>query len=186
MVDRLMALDFMVDLETMGNGPTAAIVQIGCVVFDRDSGEVFDEFKVNVDLASEVKNGFTMDASTAQWWMGQSAEGKNTWVGKASYPSKDALTLFVKFVQKYRENKSVIWSHSTFDAPILMYHFGQLAMKLPIRYAFWLDLRTLSMLGRGVASIPKEARPDDAHDAVADCYYQVKWLVKCWNALKGK
>jgi hypothetical protein len=185
MVTRIMALDFMVDLETMGNGPDAAIVQIGCVVFDRDSGEVFDEFLVNVDLTSEINAGFRMDASTVGWWMDQTAKGKNTWHGKTSYPTKDAFTLFIKFVQKYKEVKSIMWSHSTFDAPILTYHFRMLAIQNPIRYAFWLDLRTISMLGQGVASIPKEVRPDDTHDALADCYYQVKWLVKCWKALKG-
>lgn len=178
-------IDFMIDLETLGNGPTSVIVQIGCVSFDRDTGEVIDEFKVNVDPQSELDAGFVMDGSTVKWWMQQAMAGDATWVA-ASIPSLDAILSLNLFIKNRKTKKSVVWSHSTFDAPILFYHFNKLGTGSPIRYAFWLDLRTLSMLGRGVASIPKEARPDDAHDALADCKYQVKWAVKCWNALQKK
>jgi len=178
-------IDFMVDLETLDNGPTAVIVQIGCVSFDRDTGDIIDEFSVNVDPADEVKEGFMMSAGTVKWWMEQTLEGKNTWMGNA-LPSRDALAAFSLFVNNRKMKKSVMWSHSSFDAPILFYHYNKFTFRNPIRYAFWLDLRTLSMLGRGVASIPREVRPQDAHDALADCKYQAKWAAKCWTALHGK
>ncbi len=176
-------IDFMIDLETLGNGPTSAIVQIGCVAFDRYTGELHDEYLVNVHLEEEMKLGFKVDASTIEWWMLQSALGKNTWVGESSLRPKDALLGLNKFVKDRGMKKSAMWSHATFDAPILFHHYKVMEIATPIKYSFWLDLRTLGMLGRGVASIPYEARPDDAHDALADCKYQVKWAVKCWNAL---
>ena len=176
-------IDFMVDLETLDNNPTAVIVQIGCVAFERDTGEEIDTFLWNVDPQSELDAGFTVNGDTIKWWMQQSADGNNTWLG-VSITSQDATQRLVQFIRKHARKKSVVWSHSTFDAPILFYHFNKYGTNSGVRYAFWLDLRTLSMLGRGVAAIPKEARPEDAHDALADCRYQVKWAVKCWQALK--
>jgi hypothetical protein len=175
----------MVDLETLGNGPTSVIVQIGCVSFDRDTGEITDEFLVNVDPQSEIDAGFQVDGGTIQWWMGQAMIGKCTWMGN-SHSSKATLQALNLFINNRKTKKSIVWSHSTFDAPILSYHYNRYGMDIPIRYGFWLDLRTLSMLGRGVASIPKEAKPPDAHDALADCRYQVRWAVKCWRALVDK
>jgi hypothetical protein len=175
----------MVDLETLGNGPTSVIVQIGCVAFERDTGEIKGEFLVNVDPQLEIDEGFDVDGGTIVWWMSQTEQGNNTWYKKAPHEPRNALLSLYEFVKKWGTKKSIMWSHSTFDAPILFYHFKKFNIRSPIRYAFWLDLRTLSMLGQGVASIPKEVRPDDAHDALADCKYQVKWAVKCWKALKG-
>ena len=179
------AIDFMVDLETLDNNPTAVIVQIGCVAYERETGEEVATFRWNVDAEDELRNGFTVNGSTIEWWMQQALDGQCSWLG-ASIGGKDMLQRFSKFVREHSTKKSVMWSHSTFDAPILFYHFNKYNMSTPIKYSFWLDLRTLSMLGRGVAAIPKEARPEDAHDALADCRYQVKWAVKCWKALHGK
>ncbi|MBK0004878.1 3'-5' exonuclease, partial [Erwinia sp. S38] len=43
----------MIDLETMGNKPNAAIVSIGAVFFEPDSGEIGNTFYSNVQLESE-------------------------------------------------------------------------------------------------------------------------------------
>ncbi|MHA2069830.1 MAG: 3'-5' exonuclease [Candidatus Thorarchaeota archaeon] len=179
-------IDFMVDLETLDNGPTAVVVQIGAVAFERDTGEIVSEFLTNVSIGEQLEDGFTVNGSTIKWWMGQTVEGKNTWYDKRAEPAKTAFIRLNNFLNEHASKKSVVWSHSTFDAPIIFHHFNKYDIYNAVRYAFWLDLRTLSMLGRGVASIPQDVRPDDAHDALADCKYQVKWLVKCWNALKGK
>lgn len=181
-------IDFMIDLETLGSGPTSVVVQIGCVAFDRDTGEIVDEFSTNVDVQSEIDAGFQVDGSTIKWWMQQAmigGTGGATWVA-ASLPSRDAILALNVFINNRKMKKSVVWSHSTFDAPILFHHYKVHGTGMPIRYSFWLDLRTLSMLGRGAAHIPREARPDDAHDALADCKYQIKWAVKCWDALALK
>jgi DNA polymerase III epsilon subunit-like protein len=45
-------IDVMLDLETMGNGPRAAIVAIGAVEFDPDTGTVGERFYRAVDLAT--------------------------------------------------------------------------------------------------------------------------------------
>lgn len=45
----------MIDIETMGNKPTAPIVAIGAVFFDPQSSELGAEFYVAVNLASAME-----------------------------------------------------------------------------------------------------------------------------------
>lgn len=54
----------MIDLETMGNKPTAPIVAIGAVFFDPKSSELDAEFYVAVNLASAMDQGATPDGDT--------------------------------------------------------------------------------------------------------------------------
>lgn len=63
--------DVMLDLETMGNGPDAAIVAIGAVEFDPDAQTVGERLDLLVDLASAVSGGGVMDPATVLWWLRQ-------------------------------------------------------------------------------------------------------------------
>ena len=61
--------DVMVDLETLGNTSTAAIIQIGACVFDTEgTGE---RFCATVSFESALQWG-DPTASTLEWWMEQS------------------------------------------------------------------------------------------------------------------
>ena len=66
----------MLDLETMGTGPNAAITAIGAVKFDPDKGEIVETFYFKVNLESSVKQGGVIDASTVIWWLGQNEEAR--------------------------------------------------------------------------------------------------------------
>lgn len=176
-------MDIMIDIETMGNSPTSAIVQIGAVAFDRQTGEIKDRFLVNVDLQSEMKNGFTVDASTIEWWMEQKDK---TWMVPIHLRKSTVVALkeLSRWISVNITNRGYIWSHSTFDAPIITYHYDKMGMAQPVRYGKWLDLRTISVMAKGVYSVPKSERPEGAHDALVDATYQVEWFTKCYNAIK--
>jgi hypothetical protein len=68
--------DLMLDLETMGTSPNAAIVAIGAVKFDPGTGELGGRFYQVVDLASSVAAGCVIDPDTVLWWMRQSPEAR--------------------------------------------------------------------------------------------------------------
>lgn len=176
-------MDFMVDLETLSSDPTAVVVQIGVVAFDIQTGRIEAERLINVDPHSEILEGFTVDGGTIMWWMDQAKGGKCTW-NSGNVDSKEAWIRFCAFIKAYGNKNSRMWSHATFDAPIVTYHLNRLGLAQPVHYNRYLDLRTISVLTRGRFSIPKTVRPDDAHDALADCRYQIKWLVECWRRLK--
>ena len=69
--------EVMLDLETMGNGPDAAIVAIGAVAFDIETATISPRgFYVRVDLESAIGSGGVMDPSTVIWWLQQSDEAR--------------------------------------------------------------------------------------------------------------
>jgi hypothetical protein len=173
--------DFMIDLETMDNGPTSAIVQIGAVFFDIDSGKIGNEILVNVNLQDEMDNGFTVNGDTIMWWMSQDDK---TWLKGHKMNSRSGAQNLVNFLSNNGPSKSRVWSHSTFDAPIVMYHFNKHGMRNPVRYGSWYDLRTIGYLAKGLGSIPHTERPEGTHDALVDARYQVEWLVVCWDIIK--
>lgn len=69
----------MLDLETMGNGPQAAIIAIGTVAFDMSG--IKDRFYTQVSLESSVRAGLIADPSTITWWMQQSDEARAAFKG---------------------------------------------------------------------------------------------------------
>lgn len=68
-------MEIMLDLETMGTGPTAAIVAIGAVKFDRNA--VHEKFYRSVSLASSVSVGLKMDPETIMWWLSQGESARD-------------------------------------------------------------------------------------------------------------
>ena len=68
-------MEIMLDLETMGTCPNAAIIAIGAVKFDQDG--VHDRFYRTVSLASSVECGLKIDADTVMWWLSQSEAARD-------------------------------------------------------------------------------------------------------------
>jgi DNA polymerase III epsilon subunit-like protein len=170
-------MEVMLDFETMGSSPISAVVQIGAVQFRR-TGEIISELLINVSLRDELEEGFKIDADTVMWWMGQ--ENK-TWMDGEKMDSEEAFIELNRFMQ----GAKLVWSHSTFDAPIFFYHNKVLDLQQSVRFTKFVDLRTVSMMTKGRLTIPATERPAGAHDALIDCRYQIEWLTKCRSVLKG-
>ena len=69
--------EIMLDLETMGTGPNAAIAAIGAAAFCPHERRVLgNSFYAPVSLASSVECGGVMDAGTVQWWLQQGPEAR--------------------------------------------------------------------------------------------------------------
>ena len=66
----------MLDLETMGLGPNAAIIAIGAVMFDPETMQLGSEFYRIINLESAVAAGGIMDAGTVMWWLEQGAAAR--------------------------------------------------------------------------------------------------------------
>lgn len=112
------------DLETMGTGPDAAIVAIGAVEFwlSRDGSQTLGrEFYRTVDLASSMRSGGTVDASTIIWWAQQSETARAEFA-KATGDLWGALVDFADFYQDISGNvpKVRVWGNGAdFDNVIL-------------------------------------------------------------------
>lgn len=129
--------DVMIDLETMGQGPDAAIVAIGAVEFSREARELGAEFYVNVDLASAQRAGGVIDADTVIWWLKQSEEARAALVRGSIYDLANALASFSIFLQRRCDLGNVrIWGNgSDFDNVILANSYRRLS--LPTPWKFW-------------------------------------------------
>jgi hypothetical protein len=173
--------DVMIDLETFGNGNNAAICQIGACYFDRNTGEIGNTFKVNIDAASAVKLGAAMDASTVYWWLEQSPEARASISAPPRLDIADAMYQLNDFLG----NCTRLWSHATFDFVIIMNTFRLLGVKPNFSYRAARDIRTLVDLAK-VDTVNAVERTGTHHDGLEDAIHQVKYCVLAMNKLKGK
>jgi hypothetical protein len=156
----------MIDLETMGNSSTAAIIAIGAVEFSKDG--LGREFYMPVNLESAVAAGLTMDASTVLWWMGQKAEARDAAIaaGKHGHPLDYALRELTDWLPERPE----VWGNgATFDNVILTNAYKAIGMERP--WPYWADrcYRTLKNL-YPTAAIPPRAGTH--HQALDDAKFQ--------------
>jgi len=172
--------DIMIDLETMGRNPDAAVIQIGACVFDRNTGETGAEFLLNVDLQSCIDIGCSITGDTVYWWMQQSEDARSI-VSKPGLPVKDVLNKLVEFVKAVPDHR--IWSHEGFDFPILKTLFAKSGIKEPWRYSAGRGIRAVVDLS-GI-DYKTSLRAGVAHTALDDCKHQVTYLCKAIAILRG-
>lgn len=155
----------MLDLETMGVGPHAAIVQIGAC----DNHD--DEFKCNVDLQSSIDAGGIVDGATVMWWMSQGEAARASLV-----PNAHALAAAVHAFSRWigaPDPTTELWAlPAAFDCVILSSACTSVGMPVPWHHRSVRCLRTLA------SHYPKVERvaPELTHDALSDAQAQMKWL----------
>jgi len=174
--------DLMLDLETLGTRPTSVIIQLGACYFDRNTDEtglpnIGDTFLVNICIGSSLMQGLTVDKQTIDWWREQKSK---TWLVDSPNDINEALEKFQKFISI---KVDAVWSHATFDFPILVNAFQACNLKLPFHYRTARDIRTLVDLSG--LDYNKEKK-DKTHDALEDCIYQVQYCVDCFKKLEKK
>jgi hypothetical protein len=163
-----------IDLETMGKGPNAAIVEIGAVFFDVSKG-IGPSFTARVSLVSSVGVGMTMDAETVLWWMQQdksimpfSRDG-NDW--SLFY----ALSQLSEFIASFGTGPVCVWGNGAdFDNVILRSAYD--ACKLPAPWVFRNNrcYRTLNALHPDVVL----ARTTEKHRALDDAIFQARHTIE--------
>lgn len=188
----------MLDLETLGTGPTAAIVAIGACAFDLPGPGVHNDdnpeahFYTRVDLQSSVDAGLEMDPSTLLWWMKQSDKArKSTFEGRRT-PLGDAILNFNNWVYhcapvagRTEPDRADVWvwgNGATFDNVVIRSAFK--AVRLNPCWSFHNDrcYRTV------VNMLPDHRQPafekyGIAHNALDDAIAQALHLQKVWKEM---
>jgi hypothetical protein len=166
--------DMMLDVETLGTRATTAIIQIGACYFDRETGEIGDVFKCNI--APDLKR-FSADWDTIKWWLNQSDQARLSVTGDAV-----SIETAMRDLYDFLDRDGVcMWSHATFDAPIIENAFNVVGLKSPIRYSRMRDIRTLMDVA---AHRSEKERAGVHHDALDDCLFQVSYCVEALKKLK--
>ena len=179
-------IEFMVDLETMGIGPNAAIVAIGAVAMDTDKLVLTgDEFYGVVSLQSSVDAGLVIDPSTVLWWLGQSDEARKELYGRRSIPLYDALSNFSFWVAKNCPAKGMrcIWGNgASFDNVVLASAYKAVGRDQPWTYSGDRCYRTMRQLHPAIGG-PEASGV--AHNALADAKWQAEHLMLVLKGVRG-
>ena len=161
----------MLDLETMGTGPNAAIIAVGAVRFDK---EVTDRFYEVVDLRTSIDMGLEMDPDTVMWWMQQSDAAREQFKREGKHLS-EVLCLFRKWI----DADAIVWGNgAAFDNVILANAYRK--QNTPAPWKFWNDrcYRTVKSLNPDV----KMQRKGVYHCAVDDAESQALHLIDISNS----
>lgn len=168
----------MLDLETMGKGPDAAIAAIGACTFDIAAGKIGTTYYNRVDLASAVSAGGVIDASTVTWWLQQDDEARAEIAREGGMHIAEALQSFEAWMARHTHDAEVWGNGANFDNVILRNAYARNGTPAP--WAWWNDrcYRTVKALNRGV---PME-RLGTHHNALDDAISQALHLIRIFDA----
>ena len=168
----------MIDLETLSTNPNAVILTVGGVKFDPHThAEPSQGMYFKVDDDSQTTMGRDVMDETLQWWSLQAKEIKEEAMGEKN---RIPLTEMIKRINKFAVGVDIFWCQGPlFDYAILQNLYTQLGHPVPWQYWQIRDSRTLfSLVPKDHDEIRKEA-----HNALADCYFQAKKVQKVYKQL---
>lgn len=170
--------DLMIDIETMGTGNNAVMIQLAGVFFNKDTGETGDEFCMGIDVKSCLDWGFVTTQETIDWWANQD-QNILRHIQETAYPVDHVIEWFYDF---YKNTKGdiKIWSHATFDFVIVQNYLAKIGKHMVHKNAR--DIRTLVDLS-GI-DLKKYDWKMKTHDALDDCKFQIKYCVDAMKLIK--
>lgn len=174
-------LDVMLDLETMGNGPDAAIMAIGAVLFDPIHGTKGANYYAVIDLQSSVNTGGVIDASTVMWWLAQTADARLALVeADTTLHLSAALADFADWIDIHSDRRRVrMWGNgAAFDNVILASAYRRAGIPQPWRYSNDRCYRTIKAEH---PDVPLQ-REGTHHNAIDDARSQAQHLIDMWAA----
>jgi hypothetical protein len=175
----------MVDLETLGTSSRKVLTAIAAVHFDLKTGETFDSFHVNIDIQSCIDAGLEIDGNTLRWWVTQSEEARKRMFDPEPVSLSKALFDFTQWYEGNVGRSANIWGNSArFDLGILEDAYLALGKGTPWPFYMEKDVRTL--VGFNMEIKENEEFAGTPHDPVADCYHQIKYCHKTYNAIQLK
>ena len=181
----------MIDIETMGSGPQAAIVAIGACYFDIETGEIEKTFECTINLTSSALYG-DIDPETVKWWLNQSHEAQQEIV-TASMSLYEGLKRLSHFVTSNADQpKIAVWANApSFDCTILKSAYESCVGPDEAPWQFWNEncCRTIISLAELITGVNyKKNRPFKTgvkHSALADAMHQAGYVSDAYQALKN-
>jgi len=170
----------MIDLETWGTLPGAALRSIGAVTFS-PYGEAHEEqsFYANIDRKSCESHGLIVDPGTEAWWSRQSIEAQD----RLTHDCKWLEFVCFDFAKWWQDvDGTYVWSNgANFDE--VLWRVACERTKRPTPWKYWnvRDTRTCWHLAR----LNHKAIPFDGvqHDAIADARHQAKCVTRAYAML---
>lgn len=168
----------MIDIETLGTGPNSVILSVAAVEFCAVTGAIGRKFYKKIDLLSSLAKGFVVEKETLMWWTAQKADQF-----KELFTNEEPITnVMQQLLYWFADNDKLVWANSpAFDLVILENAFKKCGFSAPWQFYNERCVRTLvSLYPDAKTAIPK---PENAHNALADCEYQILYCVNALNQL---
>jgi hypothetical protein len=198
----------MLDLETLGTGPNAAICSIGALRFDPLKLKIMEPrdtraFHVLIDLEGSASPG-NIEPSTVKWWMSQTEQARVALFGqpKDKYVTLgSALRRLQDWCQIHGEPITSVWSNGPlFDERLIDEACARHDLKSPFDFRASRCFRTISQMvadkGPDLKKLkakfseelkernwPLEQHELIAHSAVDDCYTQAYAVCRFYQIL---
>lgn len=166
----------MLDLETLGTGRDAMILQIGAVAFCPEQNLISStEGYFQVNIRHDSLDMGVADAETVAWWMKQDRYARESvFEQDEAVDLHKALLMFKTFLTTYQPD--YLWGAMNFDQPILRDAFGRASLAWPLKYWQDRDWRTL----RDIAPLVGVEEPEFVgvkHTAGDDAFHEAGWAL---------
>lgn len=165
----------MLDIETFGTKPNAAVISAAAVSFNPHTGEILSEWKGLFNPDDQVDSH--IDFGTVRWWMRQSKEASAHFLDPKKLPqSIDTLNSLNAWAGP--ANKDIAWwgNSPSFDQIIMEHLYDSFGIKYPWSVFNFLDVRTIKFL---LPDLPP--KPEGTHDPLVDCRYQISIIHKFYH-----
>ncbi|KFH18470.1 3'-5' exoribonuclease [Brucella abortus] len=177
----------MLDLETLGTRPDAAIIQVGAVLFEPVSGgKLLNHVGFNHHVLIQDGSG-SIDHGTVCFWLAEkSAKAMGEALGSKAQPLAQVLQEFVDWPQQAHglgwDAIGGVWAKpSNFDLPILQSAFARFGMPAPWDHRATRCARTLFSI-TGTPEIDWTGFVN--HDALDDATGQAMQVQKAMGLLQ--
>lgn len=175
----------MADLETVGNKSNSAIVSIGAIKFNLDTGQTGEEFYRKIDLQSCLDVGLVVNASAIYWWMKQNEVARYE-LAQGGQPLLEVLHDLDEWINS-DGNKPQLWGNGArFDIGLLEdayvacgYH------EMPWDFHNELDLRTLAYFRPEIKKQVIAETKEPLHHPITDCKVQIKYASLIWQKMNN-
>ena len=174
-----MAIDIMIDMETLGTKTDCAILTIGACRFDPRGDGITDQLSLKLDITEQTEvYKRTVDESTMDWWAKQSPDAINEAFSDDNRLSfRDAMDQLFKFCW----NRNAVWSNGAiFDIMIAESAFRQLDMRIP--WPFWSVRDTRTLYDVAQVKLSDDGK-STSHKAVEDAIRQAKLVQRAYKKI---
>lgn len=179
--------DAMIDIETLDTRPSAVVISIGVVLFNRrEPGVTMKELNLKFGTKGfrdeQIDMGRTVDKDTVRWWKQQDADAKRIFKQANVTSMEDALNKLTAFLTQGDTNFLIWGNGSDFDNTIITSLYESFGMEAP--WKFWNNRCFRTFKGEH-GHITRPPKFDGVkHDAVDDARQQALYLQAIYTELQ--
>jgi hypothetical protein len=179
-------LDLMIDNETLDTTPSAVILSIGAVKFDKHGTQMGEKFYAVLDIEEQKAMGRTVSQDTLEWWQKQSSAARVVLDTTDRRPVKEVLDELFDFIfdMEGTAGRMKIWGNgSDFDNPQIASLFSMYGYE-ELPWQFWNNRCFRTLKAEFGHLCPAQKRTGTYHNALDDAITQATHCQKIYAELK--